>query len=102
MDGQLPAGARAISPDRSSANLKRTGPTISLMAMVATAKDRKDEPNDGNSRAMTTASPSVRPACDTSPAQDHLRSTGGPFARAVAVRAASHVTVAREPARISA
>ena len=76
IEGKLGAGVGDVSPDRSSANLNRTGPTISLMAMVATARERKEEPNDGNSRAMTTANPSVRPACDTRPAQDRLRSTG--------------------------
>src|SRR5271170_4142059 len=91
-----------VSPARSSANLNRTGPSISFNATVAIASERKSAPNAGNSRAMTRLNPIVRPACETRPDQAHLRSIGGSAAAADEIREETHVADARAPARMSA
>src|ERR1019366_3134968 len=80
MEGNVGGCTRDVSPARSSANLKSTGPIISLIATVAIASARNDGPIDGNSRAMMTDSPRASPAWDTRPDQAHRRSTGASVA----------------------
>lgn len=96
------ASAREVSPARSRANLKSTGPTISLIATVAMASARNPSPNIGNSRATTRLRPRARPACETRPDHDHRRSTGGSPAHRVERRDATYVLRARSPASKSA
>ncbi len=82
--------------------MKRTGPTISFMATVATASAPRPAPKAGNSFWTLAEMPRASPAWEMRPAHPQLRRAGTSWAKWLATRLDTKDVAARATANSSA